>query len=397
MRRLDWAGKTYYIGKKAEVGEPGTVEIGPIRPPSEAHSLLIRVTRNCPWNKCLFCHTYKDQPFSRRSVAEVKADIRQAKEISEHIKRLSWELGYGGKITGDLVVFAGQRYGPEYQQIALWLYKGGTSAFLQDANNLSLPADKLAEIVAFLRETFPSLERVTSYARSASVAKKSLSELRELREAGLTRIHIGLESGYDPLLEYMRKGVSAAAHIEAGMKVKEAGMELSEYVILGLGGRNMSTEHALATAKVLSEISPHFIRLRTLAINDTMPLAAKVSTGEFMPLGEDDIVREERLLIEHLDCQGTNLLSDHSLNLLMEVNGQLPEDKEAMLAIIDRYLALPNQERLVFALGRRTGNYYRLDDMARDLHREQLEAMAARLVARGQVEEALSAMKNQYI
>ncbi|TDA64081.1 MAG: radical SAM protein [Clostridia bacterium] len=373
------------------------MEIGPIRPPSEAHSLLIRVSRNCTWNKCLFCHTYKDQPFSRRSASEVKADIRQAKEISEHIKRLSWELGYGGKISGDLVVFAGQRYGPEYQQIALWLYKGGTSAFLQDANNLSLPADQLAEIVAFLRETFPSLERVTSYARSASVAKKSLAELRELKEAGLTRIHIGLESGYDPLLTYMRKGVTATAHVVAGLAVKEAGMELSEYVILGLGGREMSAEHALATARVLSEISPHFIRLRTLAINDMMPLAAKVAAGEFTPLGEDEIVREERLLVENLDCQGSHLMSDHSLNLLMEVNGQLPEDKGAMLALIDRYLGLPDEERLIFALGRRTGNYYRLDDMARDLHREQLEAMAARLVARGQVEEALSVMKSRYI
>lgn len=373
------------------------MEIGPIRPPSEAHSLLLRVTRNCPWNKCLFCHTYKNQAFSRRSVAEVKADIRQAKEISEHIRKLSWELGYGGKISGDVVVFAGQRYGPEYQQIALWLYKGGTSAFLQDANNLSLPASQLAEIVAFLRETFPSLERVTSYARSASVAKKSLSELRELRDAGLTRIHIGLESGYDPLLEYMRKGVTAAAHIEAGIKVREAGMELSEYVILGLGGREMSAQHALATARVLSEISPHFIRLRTLAVNDMMPLAEKVADGEFVPLGEDDIVREERLLVENLDCRASTLLSDHSLNLLMEVNGHLPEDKEDMLAVIDRYLALPDQERLVFALGRRTGNYYRLDDMARDLHREQLEAMAARLATRGQVEEALAVMKSQYI
>lgn len=373
------------------------MEIGPIRPPSEAYSLLIRVTRNCPWNKCLFCHTYKGLQFSRRPVEEVKADIRAARQIAEHIRELSWASGYAGEITGDLVAHVAQRYGPAYQQVGLWMFKGAKNAFLQDANNLSLPAGQLAEVLICLRETFPSLERVTTYARSSSVAKKSVAELEQLRLAGLTRIHIGLESGYDPLLAYMRKGATAAVHVEAGLKVKEAGMELSEYVILGLGGREMSGGHAAATAQTLSRISPDFIRLRTLAVRPGMPLYDRLTGGEFEPLTEDEVVAEERLFLENLHCSGTTLVSDHSLNLLMELGGRLPEERGKMLQVIDAYLSLPDAERLLFQLGRRLGIYQCLDDLADPARRRQLEPAAARLCSRGGVEETLHQLRSQFI
>ena len=143
---------------------------------------------------------------------------------------------------------------PNLLQIAFWLYRGGKNVFLQDGDNLTMPADKLAEILIFIREQFPTVERITTYTRAKTAGRRSVAELAMLKEAGLTRVHVGLETGYNPLLDYMRKGITAEEHIEAGLKIKEAGLSLSEYVILGLGGRSMWKEHALETAKVLSKI-----------------------------------------------------------------------------------------------------------------------------------------------
>ena len=217
-------------------------EQGPIRPPSEAYSLLLRVTRNCPWNRCEFCHTYKGQKFSVRSVEEVKRDIDVAQEIVSEVKALSWQRGFGGEITAplvNLILQNPQHYPDGFRSVILWLYMGGKNVFLQDGNNLILKTDDLVEILRYLKETFPSIERITSYARAKTVSKKTVEELRDLYRAGLSRIHIGLETGYDPLLQYMKKGVTAQEHIDAGRKVKESGISLSEYVILGLGGRRM--------------------------------------------------------------------------------------------------------------------------------------------------------------
>jgi len=210
-------------------------ELGPIRPPSEAYSLLIRATRNCPWNRCKFCHTYKGEKFQLRSAEEIKQDIRTARAIRDKIKELSWQSGYGGRVKE---VAAGVLSNPPdvaFHNVALWLYADGESAFLQDANSLIMRTNELAEVIKYLKETFPSIERVTSYARSNTAAKKKLEELIELHEAGLSRLHIGLETGYDLLLEYMDKGVTAAGHIAGGRKVVESGISLCEYVILGAG------------------------------------------------------------------------------------------------------------------------------------------------------------------
>ena len=148
--------------------------------------------------------------------------------------------------------------------VALWLYNGGESAFLQDANTLIMRQSELVEVIRFLKKTLPSIVRVTSYTRSKTASKKKLEELIELKDAGLSRLHIGLESGYDPLLQYMDKGTTAAEHIAGGRKVVESGISLCEYVILGLGGKAMWREHAAETARVLNEIDPDFIRFRTL-------------------------------------------------------------------------------------------------------------------------------------
>lgn len=357
-------------------------EQGPIRPPSEAYSLLLRVTRNCPWNRCEFCHTYKDQKFSLRTVEEVKQEIDRVKEIISEIKRISWQNGFGGEITAPLVnlFFQDAHHTPDgFRQVVLWLYQGGKNVFLQDGNNLILKTGDLVDILTYLKATFPSIERITSYARAKTVSKKTLEDLIALSEAGLTRIHFGLESGYNKLLQYIQKGVTAEEHIDAGRKVKASGISLSEYVILGLGGREMWREHALETAKVLNQIDPDFIRVRTLKVLKTMPLYQKIEKGEFTLLCDDEIVVEERVLIDHLEGIQSAFVSDHLLNLLEEVEGKLPEEKGKMLAVLDRYLALSQEERANFRLGRRAGIYQSLDELSSPEIRLQVDRILRRI------------------
>lgn len=377
-------------------------EQGPIRPPSEAYSLLLRVTRNCPWNRCEFCHTYKGQKFSVRSVEEVKKDIDSVHEIVSEVKALSWQRGFGGEITPSLVNLIlqhPQHYPDGFRSVVLWLYSGEKNVFLQDGNNLVLKTDDLMEILKYLKETFPSIERITSYARAKTVSKKTVEELQDLYRAGLSRIHIGLETGYDPLLQYMKKGVTAQEHIDAGKKVKESGISLSEYVILGLGGRGMWREHAIETAKVLNQIDPDFIRVRTLKVLKTMPLYEKIEKGEFTLLTDDETVREERLLIENLEGINSTFVSDHILNLLEEVEGKFPQEKGKMLARIDRYLALSSEEKANFRLGRRAGVYRSVDDLSDPALKGQVENAIRRidLERPGGLEKVLSDLMESFI
>lgn len=342
-------------------------EQGPIRPPSEAKSLLVRITRNCPWNKCLFCRTYKGTTFSLRSLEEIKQDIETIKKIYDEIKAISWKLGLKGEVTEEVVHYLyhnPEEYSSSFLNVAMWLYYGEGSVFLQDGNNLMVKTSDLVEILTLLKNTFPEITRVTSYARAKTIAtRKTVEELQALRTAGLSRIHIGLESGSDKVLELIRKGVTAAEHVDAGQKVKEAGISLSEYVIPGLGGKKLSQEHALETARVLNEINPDFIRLRTLRVVAGAGLDEKKASGEFAPVSDEEIVREIRLMVEHLEGIDSYFVSDHILNLLEEVEGKLPEDKEKMLAVMDRFLALSFEEKCNFRLGRRAGIYRTLADL----------------------------------
>jgi len=377
-------------------------EQGPIRPPSEAYSLLLRMTRNCPWNRCEFCHTYKGQKFSVRSVEEVKRDIDSVQEIVSEVKALSWQRGFGGEITPSLVNLIlqhPQHYPDGFRSVVLWLYTGEKNVFLQDGNNLVLKTDDLMEILRYLKETFPSIERITSYARAKTVSKKTVEELQDLYRAGLSRIHIGLETGYDPLLQYMKKGVTAQEHIDAGRKVKESGISLSEYVILGLGGRRMWREHAIETAKVLNQIDPDFIRVRTLKVLKMMPLYEKIEKGEFTLLTDDEVVGEERLLIENLEGINSTFVSDHILNLLEEVEGKFPQEKGKMLARIDRYLALSSEEKANFRLGRRAGVYRSVDDLSNPALKGQVEDAIRRidLEQPGGLEKVLSELMESFI
>ncbi len=376
-------------------------EQGPIRPPSEARSLLIRVTRNCPWNRCEFCPVYKGAKFSRRTVEEIKADIDTVKEMVDLLKRTAWQSGFGGTIDRRLVeaVLQDESHSESFRSVALWLYYGGESAFLQDANSLVMKTLNLVEVVSYLKETFPGLKRITSYARSSTLARKSVEELRQLKDAGLNRIHVGLESGSDAVLSFVKKGVTAAQQIEGGRRVVDAGIELSEYVMPGLGGRRLSRDHALETARVLNAIDPDFIRIRSLALPAGTGLREKWERGDFERPTDEEMVRELRLFIEHLDGINTYLASDHILNLLEELEGRLPEDKPYLLEVIDRYLDLPEDERLLFQLGRRLGLFRTLSDREEPGLRARAIQLREKVVAQfgGDLEQAIRTLAERYI
>ncbi len=374
-------------------------EQGPIRPPSEARSLLIRFTRNCPWNRCLFCPVYKGKKFSFRPIEDIKNDIQIARDIADEVKSISWQLGLRGEVTDEVISYIfGRPYSSSFRNVAMWLYYGEGSVFIQDANSLVMKTEDMVEALQFLTDKFPDIKRITSYARAKTIAKKDLSELIELRKAGLSRIHIGLESGYDPVLKFVKKGVTAQEHIEAGKKVVEAGITLSEYVMPGLGGKRWWKEHAVQSAKVLNEINPHFIRLRSLRIPRRVPLYEKLQSGEFEPLSDDEIAREIRLFIERLDGITSTLTSDHIMNLLEEVEGTFPNDKEKMLAIIDEYLSLPDEERLLYRFGRRGGIYRSLSDLRDPQIRIRIKAAMDRIQKEeGDIEQVISDMVDQYV
>jgi len=234
---------------------------GPIyRPPSEADSLLIQATVGCPHNRCTFCMVYKQGPrFKVRPLEEIKADLAAARSV----------------------------YGPTVRTL-----------FLPAGNTIAMKTEALSEICRYARELFSGLERITVYGSSQHIHRKGLKGLKQLAESGLSRIHAGLESGDDVILKRIRKGTTSRQQIEAGQMVRAAGIELSLYVILGIGGRERSQDHAVQTANVLNRIGPDFIRLRTFVPKINTPLLREVNSGTFNMLGPHGILREAAAIIE---------------------------------------------------------------------------------------------------
>ena len=286
---------------------------GPIyRPPSEADSLLIQATVGCPHNKCTFCMVYKKGPAYRaRSVEEICEDIREARGVYGDIHR---------------------------------------TLFFPAGNTIAMPTKDLAAVCRFARDHLPAIERITVYGSSQYILKKGPQDMARLREAGLTRIHVGLESGDDEVLGRVKKGCTADEQVRAGRLVIEAGMELSEYVVLGLGGMERSREHALATARALNLIEPHVVRLRTLVPKVDTLLLHQIQRGRFQLLGPHEVLRETRLLMEHLSCR-TRVTSDHYTNYL-RVEGRMPDDRDRILELLDEALTLDEDRFRPFFIGR---------------------------------------------
>ncbi len=319
----------------------------------------------------------------------------------DEVRAAAWRRGLGPDITEDFLyrLYQGNADNPCLRSIILWFMGGARTAFLQDADSLVIPAEDLAEVLRFIRETLTSLERVTSYSRSKTLSRHAVSDLTMIREAGLDRVHVGLESGSDKVLELINKGVAAEGHIEGGRNARAAGFELSEYIMPGLGGRRFSEEHAIETARVLNAINPDFIRIRTLAVSPGSPLAEKVVSGEFEIMNDLEMVKELRLLLENLNGIQSTVVSDHMLNLLQEIEGKLPGDKSRMLAVIDRFLGLPEDDRLAFMIGRRTGLFYELDQLDEPDLRDRAHSMVSRLGIKNadQLHELVQKLVGQFI
>jgi radical SAM superfamily enzyme YgiQ (UPF0313 family) len=374
-------------------------EQGPIRPPSEANSLLVRVTRNCPWNHCRFCPVYKGARFSLRPVDHVIEDIEQ---LHRYVSAIRATAGENGRLTPADVNHIGDTIRPAdnaaFQAALHWFAGGMQSVFLQDANSLVIRPQDLVAVLAHLRRRFPWVERITSYARSHTIARIAQTDLQALAEAGLNRIHIGLESGADAVLQRMRKGTTKAGHIKAGRKVKAAGMELSEYVMPGLGGRELSRVHALETADALNQIDPDFIRLRTLAIPNHTELAGDRDQGRFEKLGDRDTAEEVLLFLEHLSGITSMVKSDHILNLFQEVEGRLPDDQAAMTGVIRDFMALAPEAQVVFQAGRRLGLLARFADMEIPERRRRAEqAVASYGIRPDNVDTAVEEIMKRFI
>ncbi len=268
----------------------------PYRPPSEAESILIRVTRGCPWNSCRFCGMYRDERFEIRPVDEIERDIKIA-----------------GRIFGER-----------------------TTVFLGDSDNLVHP--DLEKILDLIKKNLPHVRRITTYSRARTLSFQDEERLKNLRRKGLTRIHLGLESGDDEILNLLNKGISAEDAIKAGKKASDAGFEISEYVLIGFGER-----HARESARVLNRIEPHFIRIRSITPIPGTRLYDMVESGEVILSTPDERLKEVRILLENLDID-TEFLSDHVSNYLWSrggliytgVNGKLPQDRDKMIKLLDR-------------------------------------------------------------
>ncbi len=329
--------------------------VGPIRPPSEANSLLLQVTQGCTWNKCKFCQLYRHTGFKAYSADSIKADIDNMAYIADRIE--NYRLAGGGwdiaGINRELSQTSGGERGSFYM-VANWLINGDGSVFLQDGNTTALSSGRLSDVLIYLKQAFPQITRITSYGRAQNLAKVSPEEFAELKVAGLDRIHSGFESGSDEVLKLINKGVTAAEEITAGKNVKAGGIEFSVYFMPGVGGKALTEENARGMSEVINEINPDFIRIRTAAIKPQTGLYEDYLRGDFILCSEDDKVREIRSIIERAEGIETRLVSDHITNLLQTVEGSLKTDKDYMLGIIDRYLAMPEEDKRLYQAARRT-------------------------------------------
>jgi len=272
---------------------------------------LIQATMGCPHNKCTFCMVYKNGPgFRVRNVTEIKEDILEASNI------------YGQKIR---------------------------TLFLPAGNTIAMKTDELCEILGFARKIFPGLERITVYGSSQYIHKKGPHGLKDLADAGLSRIHVGLESGDDVILKRIKKGTFSQEHIEAGKWVMDAGIELSLYVILGIGGKHRTRSHARETAKVLNQIEPDFIRLRTFVPKINTPLLEEVQNKSFKMLGPHEVLHETALLIKNIQVS-SYVTSDHYTNYI-NLEGRLPQAKIRLLDEIDAALTRDEKSFRPFFIG----------------------------------------------
>ena len=266
------------------------------RPPSEAGSLIIQLTSGCARNTCTFCNMYKDKKFRIRPLEEVAEDLAMARKYYNRIK---------------------------VRRI-----------FLADGDALIVKTKDLLYIIDKCKEYFPEVERISVYGAPKDILGKTPQELRQLREAGLDMVYMGLESGSDAVLQAVKKGVTAAEMIEAGKKVRAAGMVLSMTVISGLGGKKLWREHALGSAEVISAIKPEYVGFLTLMVEPGTEMYDELNRGEIELLDPQEVLDETELFIRNVDAEGTMFRSNHASNYIA-LGGTLNADRAQILAQIE--------------------------------------------------------------
>jgi radical SAM superfamily enzyme YgiQ (UPF0313 family) len=275
------------------------------RPPSEAPSLLLQVTVGCSHNRCTYCDMYTDKRFRPKEPALVSADLEEAARI-----------------------------GPRFSRV-----------FLCDGDALILSTRRLLAVLAEIREKLPWVERVGTYGDTRSVGKKSVAELRELREAGLGIVYHGMESGDDETLQRIDKGGTRAECIAAAAKLREAGIAHSVMVLLGIGGTDRSREHAEATASVLTAMDPPYVGVLTTTVVPGTPLHAAQMRGEFTLPGEFQMLEELRTIVAGAELTDCRFSANHASNYL-PVRSVMPRDKPALLEALDDVLARRDRRML---------------------------------------------------
>ena len=374
-------------------------EICSIRPPTENSSLTIRLTRNCYWNKCEFCPVYKTGvKYSKRSFEDIEKDILHAKKIDEllekegvynlpysqgqtllyslieEVKQARFDAGLIPTLdekNNDLIdspnldermrwLLSWLKDKPitedSFTHVYMWRMTGGKTCFLGDADSLILKPDIINKTTSLVKKTFPSIDRFTIYGRTKSASKlRTLDELKEYTKAGINRVHFGLESGDDRVLELVKKGETAEDHKNGILKVKEAGMSASVYIMPGLGGSKLSESNSIETAKLLNIVASDYVRIRTLEVFPATGLGSMKRNGSFVEASEEEVVKEIRVIIANTLCE-TEIVSDSAANLL-NINGKLPYERDNMLFEIDSYLELSKRQKLEFSLRSRLNSF----------------------------------------
>lgn len=276
-----------------------------IRPPSEANSLILQVTVGCSHNKCTFCPAYKAKRFRIKSFNQIKEDIDEASTFEPHYRRI----------------------------------------FLADGDALIIPQPRLLEILHYLKEKFPKLQRIGIYGNAKSALRKSVDELKELKENKLGIIYLGIESGDEETLKNIHKGVNYEKMVEAGRRVKAARIKLSVTVLLGIAGVERSNIHAKETAKILTDIQPDYVGALTLMIIPEAPLYQMVEAGDFTLPSPFELLKELRTMIAESDLHNCLFFSNHASNYL-PIRSRLPKDKDSSLKLIDEVLSSGNESML---------------------------------------------------
>lgn len=298
---------------------------------------------------------YKGHSFIYRSVEDVKADIDTVKIIVDEILEVARKIGQEGRINRD-VLRALLSVNPHldenhcFSTVFSWLYYGGRTAFLQDADSMIMRPQEFVEALKYLRKTFPSLTRVTSYTRSKTLSQRKLEDLKAIHEAGLDRVHVGLETGDDEVLKIIRKGVTSAEQVDGGKKAMAAGFQLSEYWMTDIGGREYWPQHAKNTARVLNEINPHYIRSRPFVPRCGTPIFEDYEQGRMHISSPHERLEELRVMIDGLNVT-SRVCFDHSMNAWANRQSGLlfrqdyegykfPEEKSLVLKLIDEGLSI---------------------------------------------------------